>query len=181
MSKKILIITGDGGEGYETWYAIHRFQEADYVPVIAAPSIKRLHLVMHDFEPGWDTYVERPGYQAEADIAFEQVKVEDYVAVVLIGGRSPEYLRNNKLVIDIVRQFDAQKKWILSICHGIQIVAAAGIVKGKKVCCYEHVKFEVESVGGSWLPDNMVRDGNLISAPTWQAHPEFYREIFKCL
>ena len=78
MDKKILVVTGDAGESYEAWYARHRLQEADYVPVIAAPSKRRLHLVMHDFEPGWDTYVERPGYGMELDISFDDVNVDDY-------------------------------------------------------------------------------------------------------
>ena len=83
--------------------------------------------------------------------------------------------------MDCVGEFDMRQKWIFSICHGIQILNAAGLVKGKKVTCYEHVRFEVESVGGTWIEQNAVRDGRLVSAPTWQAHPEFYREVFKCL
>jgi hypothetical protein len=88
MSKKILIVTGDAGEGYEAWYARHRFQEEGYVPVVAAQSKRRLHLVMHDFEPGWDTYIERTGYGMEADIAIDKVKGGDYAAVLIIGGRN---------------------------------------------------------------------------------------------
>ena len=84
----ILVITGDGGECYEALYAVHRFREAGYEPRIAAPSRKRLHLVMHDFEPGWDTYVERQGYQLEADLDFSEVRVGDYDAVLLLGGRA---------------------------------------------------------------------------------------------
>jgi protease I len=179
--KKVLLITGDGGEGYETWYAYHRFQEAGYEPQIAANEKRWLHLVMHDFEPGWDTYVERKGYQAKSDIAFGEVKVDNYEAALIIGGRAPEYLRHNPLVIKIVREFDSKDKWIFSICHGIQILNAAGIVKGKKVTCYEHVRFEVESAGGTWIQQDVVRDGRIVSAPTWQAHPAFYREVFKCL
>lgn len=181
MSKKILIITGDGGEGYETWYAYHRFQEAGMEPVIAAQSSRWLHLVMHDFEPGWDTYVERQGYMAKADISFAEVEVDQYAAILIIGGRAPEYLRHNTLLMRIIKEFDAKGKWIFSICHGIQVLNAAGLVKGKKVTCYEHVRFEVESVGGTWIEKNAVRDGRIVSAPTWQAHPEFYREVFKCL
>ena len=181
MSDKILILTGDGGECYETWYAVHRFQEAGFVPEIAAPAKRRLHLVMHDFEPGWDTYIERPGYEIDADLAIKDVKVDDYVAVLLIGGRAPEYLRNQKKVVEILKEFDRQRKWILSICHGIQMATTAGLVRGKKVSCYEHVKFEVESCGGKWSPDPMVRDGNLISSPTWREHPEFFREVMSCL
>ena len=101
-AEKILIITGDAGESYETLYASHRLEEAGYIPVIAAPAVKRLNLVMHDFEPGWDTYVERKGYQVESDISFENVNAADYKAVLIIGGRAPEYLRNNELVIKIV-------------------------------------------------------------------------------
>ena len=108
---KILVITGDGGESYEALYALHRFLEERWEPVIAAPSRRRLHLVMHDFEPGWDTYIERRGYGLEADLAFDQVKVEEYAAVLILGGRAPEYLRNNAKVLDIVRAFD------LSLIH----------------------------------------------------------------
>jgi protease I len=119
VSRQILILTGDGGESYETWFAVQRFQEAGYAAPVAAPSKRRLHLVMHDFEPGWDTYKESPGYAIEADLTFDEVKVADYDGVVLIGGRAPEYLRNNKKLLDILREFDAQGKWIFSICHGI--------------------------------------------------------------
>ena len=115
MSDKILLITGDAGESYETLYAKHRFREADYEPVIAAPSQRRLHLVIHDFEEGWDTYIERPGYGVESDVTFDSVVVDDYVAVMLLGGRAPEYLRHDETVISIVQEFDKQEKWIFSI------------------------------------------------------------------
>ncbi|MBC7294467.1 MAG: DJ-1/PfpI family protein, partial [Thermoleophilia bacterium] len=81
MAKKILIVTGDGGESYEALYAVHRFREAGMTPVVAAPSRRRLHLVMHDFEPGWDTYIERTGYGLEADIAIGEARASDYDAV----------------------------------------------------------------------------------------------------
>ena len=121
--KAILVITGDGGECYEALYAVHRFREAGYEPRIAAPSRKRLHLVMHDFEPGWDTYVERQGYGLEADLDFSEVRAGDYDAVLLLGGRAPEYLRNNAQVLSIVREFHERGKWVFSICHGVQVLA----------------------------------------------------------
>ena len=96
MSKKILLITGDAGESYETLYALHRFREAGHMPVIAAPSKRWLNLVMHDFEPGWDTYVEKPGYKAQSDLAFEEVNVDDYDAILVLGGRAPEYCVTTK-------------------------------------------------------------------------------------
>ncbi|MEO8662261.1 MAG: DJ-1/PfpI family protein, partial [Bryobacteraceae bacterium] len=136
MSKKILIVTGDGGESYETLYALHRLLEEGYTAHLAAPSKRRLHLVMHDFEPGWDTYVERPGYGAEADLAFDDVEVAEYDAVLLLGGRAPEYLRNNDTLLALVREFDAAGKWIFSICHGVQILVTAGLAKGRCLTCY---------------------------------------------
>ena len=179
--RNILIVTGDGGESYEALYAVHRFQEAGMRPVVAAPSRRRLHLVMHDFEPGWDTYIERTGYGLESDIAFDEVQTADYEAIVLLGGRAPEYLRNNDTLLKIVRQFDAEEKWIFAICHGVQILAAAGLTQGKCVTCYEHVKLETEQAGGKWMTEQAVRDGRIVTAQTWQSHPDFYREIFHCL
>jgi deglycase len=170
MAKKILIVTGDAGESYETWFAVHRFQEAGYETRVAAPSKKRLHLVMHDFEPGWDTYREAPGYGMESDLTFGEVVVDEYEAIVLIGGRAPEYLRNDGRLIALIREFDRQGKWLFSICHGVQLLAAAGLLR-----------IEVEAVGARWIEADVVRAGRIVSAPTWQAHPAFYREIFACL
>ena len=180
--EKILIITGDAGESYECLYAKHRFQEAGYEAVIAAPSKKRLNLVIHDFEPGWDTYIEKPGYIVASDIPFSKVKVKDYRAVLLLGGRAPEFLRHNDHVIEIVREFDREKKYIFSICHGIQILVAAGLVKDKTLTCYENVLFEVESCGGKFVgKKEAVQDGRYVTGQTWQSHPDFYRLVFTCL
>lgn len=181
MSKRILIITGDGGESYETWFALQRFQEAGYGVSVAAPSKRRLNLVMHDFEPGWDTYKEMPGYAMDSDLTFADVVPSEYEAAVLIGGRAPEYLRNDRRVLEILRELDANGAWLFSICHGIQLLAAAGLAKGKKVTCYEHVRVEVETCGGQYVAAEAVRDGRIVSAPTWREHPAFYREIFACL
>src|SRR3954454_1210567 len=137
---KILVVTGDGGESYEALYAVHRMREAGYQPVVAAPSKRRLHLVMHDFEPGWDTYVERQGYGLESDLTFDEVAVDDYEAILVLGGRAPEYLRHNDRLIAICREFAAKDKWIFSICHGVQILIAAGLTAGKCATCYENVR-----------------------------------------
>jgi protease I len=175
---RILIITGDGGESYEALYALHRFEEEGWKTVVAAPSPRRLNLVMHDFKPGWDTDIERRGYGLEASLKFEDAKVEDYAAVLVLGGRAPEYLRNNAKVIEIVREFDRVGKWVFAICHGIQVLAAAGLARGKRVTCYEHVRLEAEQAGAIFVNEQMVRDGRMITAQTWQSHPSFYREIF---
>src|SRR3954467_15695833 len=102
----ILIITGDGGESYEALYAVHRFEEEGWGAVVAAPSRRRLNLVMHDFKPGWDTYIGRGGHGLSADGGVADVKVDDYAAVLVLGGRAPEYLRNNTGLLEIVREFD---------------------------------------------------------------------------
>jgi protease I len=179
--RKILIVTGDGGECYEALYALHRFREAGYEAVVGAPSRRRLHLVMHDFEPGWDTYIERQGYGLEADVAFGAVAAGGYDAILLVGGRAPEYLRNDAVLLDLVRAFAKAGKWVFAICHGIQILAAAGLAKGRRLTCYEHVRVEAEQGGGVWVAKECVRDGRMVTAQTWQSHPEFYREIFACL
>lgn len=181
MAKNILIIVGDGGESYETWFAVHRFQEAGYQTAVAAPSKRRLNLVIHDFEPGWDTYLERPGYAMESDLTFDEVAPGDYDAVLCIGGRAPEYLRNNARVLTILREMDRLGKWIFAICHGLQLTAAAGLIDGKTVTCYEHVRLEVEAAGATYVRRDAVRDGRLVSSPTWREHPAFYRAVFACL
>src|SRR5947209_17541565 len=115
---KILIITGDGGESYETLYAVHRFREAGWNAVIAAPAKRRLHLVMHDFEPGWDTYVERTGYGLDADVAFNDVSPADYDAILILGGRPPDYLRNDAPLLRLVSKFDSPGHCAVAIRHG---------------------------------------------------------------
>ncbi|MEO8591697.1 MAG: DJ-1/PfpI family protein [Candidatus Solibacter sp.] len=181
MMPKLLIVTGDGGESYEALYAVHRFAEEGWETAVAAPSKRRLHLVMHDFQPGWDTYIERPGYGMEADLDFAGVQVEDYEAVLLLGGRAPEYLRNDEGLLAMLRAFDRAGKWVFAICHGIQILAAAGLAEGKNITCYHHVKREAELAGGKFVDEQTVRDGRLVTAQTWQSHPHFYREIFNLL
>jgi len=182
MTKSILVITGDAGECYETLYAVHRFREAGYEPRVAAPSKKRLHLVIHDFEPGWDTYVERPGYQFMSDLDFTEVQVDDYDAVLVLGGRAPEYLRNDARVLEIVREFDRREKWVFAICHGVQVLASAGLTAGARVTAYENCRVDVEQAGGEYVADQQaVRHGRMVTGQTWQSHPEFYREVMSCL
>ena len=180
MYRKVLVVTGDAGESYEALYAIHRLREAGYGVDVAAPSKRRLHLVIHDFEPGWDTYIERQGYGLEADVTFDTVSADDYVAVLVLGGRAPEYLRHDTALIGLVQRFAKLDRWTFAICHGIQVLIAAGLVKGRRVTCYEHVRNEVKLAGGTYCTEQAVRDGQLVTAQTWHSHPEFYREVLRC-
>ncbi len=181
MEGKILLVTGDAGESYEALYALHRFREAGFTVEVAAPSVRLLNMVIHDFEPGWDTYKESPGYKIKSDLGFDEVVVDDYLAVLLLGGRAPEYLRHDATLLELVQTFDRQSRWIFSLCHGIQILIAAGLTHGKQLTCYEHVKFELEAAGGTWCSPEAVRDGRIVAGQTWESHPEFYREVFQCL
>ncbi|MEI9944416.1 MAG: DJ-1/PfpI family protein [Chitinophagaceae bacterium] len=181
-TKKILIITGDAGESFEILYACHRLKEAGYQPVIAAPDVKRLNLVIHDFEPGWDTYVERKGYILESEIPFDEVNPADYKAVLCPGGRAPEYLRNDQRVINIVKEFYDSGKYVFAICHGVQILITCGLVDKRNIACYYNIKFEVESCGGVYVEsDEAVKDGRVVSGKTWQSQPEFYKIVLNCL
>ncbi len=182
MPHQILIITGDAGESYECLYARHRFLEAGWEVTVAAPSRRRLHLVIHDFEPGWDTYIERQGYVVEADATFDDVSADDYAAILVLGGRAPEYLRHDARVLDLVRAFDSSGKWVFAICHGVQILAAAGLIGGRTVTAYEHCRWEIAAAGATYVTDEQaVRDGRIVTGQTWQSHPEFYRLVFTCL
>lgn len=144
--KKILIVTDDAGESYEILYAKHRFEEAGFIAHIAATQKKRLNAVIHDFYPGWNTYIEKAGYLIEADLAIKNAKAKDYAALLLIGGRAPEFLRHHEPLLKLVRDFDRQGKWLFAICHGIQVLLAAGIGKGRTLTCYENVRLKSRRV-----------------------------------
>ena len=181
MSRKVLIITGDGGDSYEALYASQRFAEAHWEPVVAAPSRRRIHTVSFDQEPGWETYIERPGFCLDADVAITAVAAKEFAALVILGGRAPEYLRNDASVLSLVREFATQKKCICAIGHGIQLLTAAELLKGRTVTCHPHVRVEVDRGGAIYSNKPAVRDGNLVTAQGWKAHPEFYREVFAAL
>jgi protease I len=100
---------------------------------------------------------------------------------LLLGGRAPEYLRNDARLLHVVQDFHESGKWVFAICHGVQILAAAGLVAGRNVTCYEHVRLEAEQAGGQYCTAQAVRDDRIVTGQTWQSHPEFYREVFRCL
>ena len=181
MSRKVLIVTGDGGDSYEALYACQRCAEAGWEAVVAAPARRRLHMVIHDAEPGWETYVERQGHSLEAHMAITAVSARDFAAMIIIGGRAPEYLRNDASMISLVREFAEHQKWVCAIGHGIQVLAAAGLIAGKTVTGHPHVEIEIERNGGKYSDKLAIRDGRLITAQNWKSHPEFYRELFACL
>ena len=181
MSRKILLLTGDGGDSYEALYAYHRFLEGRWEPVVAAPSRRRLMMLLFDREPGVSTYIERPGHAMEADVAITAVAAKEFAALLILGGRAPEYLRNDTSVLSLVCEFARQEKCICALGHGVQLLTAADLVRGRTLTCHEHVRIEVERSGGTYISKSAVRDGKLITGQTWRSHPEFYREVFACL
>jgi protease I len=140
---------------------------------------------VHDFV-GEQTYAELPGHRFTLTADFEHVRAEDYDALVIPGGRAPEYLRLDSRVIEIVRQFDASGKPIAAICHGLQILAAAGTLRGRKCISYPAVRPECEAAGASYgevneTLTNAIVDRNLVSAPAWPAHPAWMRQFLGLL
>jgi protease I len=178
---KILIITGDAAESLEVMYPYQRLKEEGYEVHIAAPTKKKLHFVVHDFEPGYDTYTEKPGYSWDADLAFRDVNPADYVALVIPGGRAPEYIRNDQDCLTIIRHFFESEKPVAQLCHGSLTLAAAGVLKGRRTAAYPALKPDVEAAGGEFIDSAAVVDGTMISARAWPDHPSWMRDFMRLL
>jgi protease I len=178
---KILILTGDAAESLEVMYPYQRLREEGYDVKIAAPSKKKLHFVVHDFEPGYDTYTEQPGYSWDADLAFSEVKPEEYVALVIPGGRAPEYIRNDANFGKIVRHFFDKQKPVAQLCHAPLALIAAGVLKGRKTSAYPALEPDVIAAGAEFVNSEAVVDGTMVSARAWPDHPAWMREFIKIL
>ncbi len=185
-SKKILILTGDFVEDYEVMVPFQALSALGYVVHVVCPGKKageKIRTAVHDFE-GDQTYVERPGHDFALNATFAKTKAAGYDALIVPGGRAPEYIRLDKAVLEIVRQFDAAKKPIAAICHGVQVLAAAGILKGRRCTAYAACGPEVQMAGGEYkeMPvDQAHVDGNLITSPAWPSHPALLAALLKLL
>jgi len=178
---KILVLTGDAAESLEVMYPYQRLREEGYEVQIAAPTKKKLHFVVHDFEPGYETYTEKPGYSWDADIAFADVTPADYVAVVLPGGRAPEYIRNDADFARIVRHFFEAQKPVAQLCHAPLALATAGVLKGRRTAAYPALESDVRAAGAEFVNSEAVVDGVMVSARAWPDHPAWMREFVKLL
>ncbi|MEW1549454.1 DJ-1/PfpI family protein [Streptomyces tsukubensis] len=181
MATKVLIVTGDAAESLEVLYPYQRLLEEGYEVHIAAPTNKTLRFVVHDFEEGYDTYTEKPGYTWPADLAFSEVAPADYAAVVIPGGRAPEYLRNDPELRKIVKAFFDADKPVAQICHGPLLTAAVGGLEGRRVTAYPALEPDVQAAGGSFQDTEAVVDGTLVSSRAWPDHPAWMREFLKLL
>jgi protease I len=178
---KVLILTGDAAESLEVMYPYQRLREEGYEVHIAAPSKKKLHFVVHDFEPGYDTYTEKPGYSWDADVAFADVDPSQYAAMVVPGGRAPEYIRNNPDCLRIVRDFFEKEKPVAQLCHAPLVLMAAGVLKGKRTAAYPALEPDIMAAGAQFVNSEAVIDGVMVSARAWPDHPAWMREFVRVL
>ena len=186
MSKQILMLVGDYAEDYETMVPFQFLVGLGYSVHAVCPDKKAgdsIATAIHDFE-GEQTYSEKRGHNFAINYDFDAVNSEDYVGLVIPGGRAPEYLRMNARVIEIVREFDAAKKPIAAVCHGEQILAAANVLKGRTCSAYPACAAEVKLAGGQYADlavTDAVTDGHLVTAPAWPAHPAWMAQFVKAL
>jgi len=160
---KVLLVIGDGAEVMDTLFPFYRLGE-DFRVVVAGPEKRTYHLVIHELADGWDITQERPGYHLDSDVAFRDVETEEYVALVLPGGRAPEYLRYDSDLIRIVQELFAQNKPVASICHGIEILGAADVIEDREVTTIPKCRFDATACGAIHTGDPVVRSGNLLCA-----------------
>ena len=160
---KVLLVIGDGAEVMDTLYPFFRLGETCRV-VVAGPQRRQYHLVIHELGDGWDITQERAGYHLEAEAAFKEVRSEDYAALVLPGGRAPEYLRYDPDLIRITRDFFAAAKPVASVCHGIEILGTAEVLRGRRVTTIPKCRFDATVCGAEYVEEPVVRCGNLICA-----------------
>lgn len=183
---KILMITGDYTEDYETMVPFQTLLACGHTVDAVCPDKvagDTVKTAIHDFE-GDQTYSEKPGHNFALTADFAAVKAEDYDALVIPGGRAPEYLRLNPTVLDMVRHFFDAQKPVAAICHGAQILSAAGVLKGRTCSAYPACAPEVTASGGEYAEIEVteaVTDGNLVTAPAWPAHPAWLSQFMALL
>jgi protease I len=185
-SAKILVLAGDFVEDYEIMVPFQALQMVGHVVDAVCPGKKKgeqVRTAIHDFE-GDQTYTEKRGHNFTLNATFDEVNPATYDALVVPGGRAPEYLRLNPKVLDLVRHFDKEGKPIAALCHGPQLLAAAGVLKGRKLNCYPACAPEVGLAGGTFvsleMTDAMV-DGKLVTGPAWPAHPAWLAKFLDVL
>jgi len=185
-AKRILMLVGDYVEDYEVMVPFQALRMIGHTVHAVCPGKKSgetVRTAIHDFE-GDQTYSEKRGHNFALNASFADVKPENYDALVIPGGRAPEYLRLNSQIIDMVRHFSQANKPIAAICHGAQILAAANVLAGKSCSCYPAVSPDGGTAGGHYVEipiDQAHVDGNLVTAPAWPAHPAWLAAFLKVL
>jgi len=182
MSKKILMLVGDYVEDYEIMVPFQALQMVGFTVEAVCPDKKSgdiIRTAVHDFE-GDQTYSEKRGHNFVLNADFDSITPSSYAALVIPGGRAPEYIRLNKRVLDIVKHFSDTNKSIAAICHGIQVLIAAGVVKNRHLSAYPALEPDIEKSGGKYVNvaiDKAHVDNNLVTAPAWPAHPDWLKKF----
>ncbi|WP_018291507.1 DJ-1/PfpI family protein [Verrucomicrobium sp. 3C] len=185
-AKKILLLVGDFVEDYEAMVPFQALRMVGHLVEAVCPGKRAgesIKTAIHDFE-GDQTYSEKPGHRFVLTAAFAEIDPSHYDALVIPGGRAPEYLRLNSAVLDLVRHFLKSSKPIAAICHGAQLLAAAGGLAGRRLTAYPAVGPEVSAAGGAYVdlpPTGALVDGSLVTAPAWPAHPEWLARFLEIL
>lgn len=185
-AKKILMLVGDYAEDYETMVPFQALLMVGHTVHAVCPDKitgQSVRTAIHDFE-GDQTYSEKPGHNFALNFDFAKVKAADYDALLIPGGRAPEYLRLNARVLELVKEFDKAGKPIAAVCHGAQLLAAAGVLEGRECSAYPACAPEVRLAGGTFVDipvDGAHVQGNLVSAPAWPAHPAWLAGFLKLL
>lgn len=176
---KILILGGDAAESLEILYPYFSLLEEGWVVHIVADKKDNIHTVVHDFEPGWNTYTEKLGYLWRPDLSLAEVNPSDYDGLVIPGGRLPEYIRLNPRTIEVVRHFIETNKPIAAICHAPLVLLASdpSWLKGKRMTSYVAVKPDIVNAGAVWIDEPVVVDGNLVTSRAWPDNPYWMREF----
>jgi len=168
---KVLMPLGDATETLDIFYAYFRLPEDGYDVVVCGPEARLYHSVLHEIppaaDPHWDITQERPGYHIQADLAFRNVDPGEYVGLFISGGRAPEYLRYDQDLLKITRHFFEAQKPVASLCHGVEILTAAGCIQGRQVTTVAKCAMDVQQGGANYLDEPTVVDGNLVTARTW--------------
>jgi len=186
MARKILMLVGDYAEDYEVMVPFQALQMVGFEVHAVCPGKRagqKVRTAVHDFE-GDQTYSEKPGHNFTLNYSFDEVNVADYAALVVSGGRAPEYIRREPKVLEMVRYFFEANKPVAAICHGLQVLTAAGVLQGRTATAYPAVGPELTLAGARFeeVPaDKAVVDGNLVTAPAWPAHPEWLAKFLQVL
>jgi protease I len=182
---KVLLPIGDATEVMDTLYPVFRLPEDGFEVVVAGPKARLYHGVMHELPPDdgvpWDITREQPAYHIKATVAFRDVDPRDYAGLFLSGGRAPEYLRYDPDLVRITRHFFDARKPVAVVCHGVEIVAAAGVMGGRTMTTVAKCALDITQGGGSYVDQPCVLDGHMVSARTWHDNTELLKQFLRLL
>ena len=182
---KILMPIGDATETLDTFYPFFRLAEAGYEVVVAGPDARLYHTVLHEIPPAanipWDITQERPGYHIEATVAFRDINPEEYAGLFISGGRAPEYIRYDQDLLNATRAIHQAGKPIACVCHGIEILTAAGCIEGRQVTTVAKCALDAEQGGATYVDQAVVIAKNIVTARTWHDNAPFMREFLTML